>query len=169
MLASTVRERLTSDHQRLEALCTELSEASRGGMDPGALGEVWTRFATGLRLHLRVEEDHLFPALREGHGREVDTLLAEHDFLRARLNGLDVEVDLHAVRDAALQALLADVRAHANREDHGLYRWADSELDRLIRDQVQVGFPRDEWAITSGAAGSGSLPVRRPSGAVQVR
>jgi hemerythrin-like domain-containing protein len=129
-------------HQKLDALFGEVTEAAAAGVDPRTLGELWSRFDAAVRAHLEMEEQHLFPAVADEHSVEVRALGFEHQRIRAMLDAMDVEMDLHMARDPAIEALIETLRAHAAREDRGLYRWAGRAMgvrDRLaVRHHIEV-------------------------------
>jgi hypothetical protein len=120
----------------MRTVFTELEDAASAGADCSTLGEVWTKFSLALRNHLKTEEDSLFPVFRHRHPVELAALVAEHDHIRTQLDQLDIEVDLHVVRNPVVRALIADLDAHARREDLGLYTWADVELSSAEQRRV---------------------------------
>ena len=61
---------------------------------------------------------------------EAVALLREHGQIRELLLELGVAVDLHAIRFEQSRRFIDMLRAHADREDRLLYRWADERLDR---------------------------------------
>lgn len=138
---STLRQTLSGDHRRLDALFTELTDASEAGVGGDVLGELWTRFTQGLLAHLAAEEAVLFPLLAPRHPAEIRELRADHDRLRDALAGLDVEVDLHLIRHPTVVSLIGQLRDHAAREERTLYPWADeafgAEAHRPVLDRIR--------------------------------
>lgn len=126
--STSVRQVMTEHHTRVDALLEELQNAAEVGVDARTLGELWTRLDRGLRAHFTAEEQALFPALRAAHPDEVAALEADHVEILRRLGELAVEVDLHVIREPTVRALLDRLRAHAAREDEGIYRWAGREV-----------------------------------------
>ncbi len=112
------------DHAELDAIYDEAVEAAEAGVDTRTLGEIWQRFDSGLRAHLSREEITLFPVHEVKHPTEVAELRATHDWIRQRLDALGLEVDLHLLRSHQVVELTERLRAHAEREDETLYRWA---------------------------------------------
>ncbi len=119
-----VKARLLSDHVALEELLAQLTSAIEGA-NPPELCEQWTRFEQNLRDHLDTEERCLFPLVDSAHRSDVETLRAEHQHIRRALSELGVAVDLHTLRKASVDELIAYLRRHALREDRSLYEWVD--------------------------------------------
>jgi hemerythrin-like domain-containing protein len=128
LTSTTLAELLGHDHERLENLFEKTLDAARAGVDTRTLGEIWTEFETGLVRHMDAEERLLFPLVHDETG-EVDRLRDEHRRLRAQLEVLDVEVDLHLVRTPRIEAFVELLRRHAQEEDRGLYTWAEQRID----------------------------------------
>lgn len=74
--------------------------------------------------HFDAEERDLLPGYALVAPDDAAALLREHTSFREALARLDVATDLHLVRVDALEQLFASLRAHASRENAGLYRWA---------------------------------------------
>jgi len=122
-----LRTLLVRDHERLEALFAQLLDGFREG-DRDELRELWTRFDAGLLAHLAAEERYLMPLFERVQPGEAAALLAEHATFRRTLEELGVGVDLHTVKLNVAQAFVDLLRAHAQREDRLLYRWAEREV-----------------------------------------
>lgn len=121
-----VKARLLSDHRGLEEFLGQLESAIEGA-DAPQLCEQWTRFELSLRDHLDTEERYLFPLVAATHRREVEALRAEHQHIRCALSELGVAVDLHTVRKASVDELIAYLKQHALREERSLYQWIDHD------------------------------------------
>ena len=126
--ARSVRDFLLGDHERLEALFVATLDEFRAG-DPDEVRRMWSRFEKGLLGHFAAEERHLLPLYDQAQPGEAAALLAEHAAFRRILEELGVGVDLHVVKLAVAQGLIDGLRAHARREDHLLYLWAERELE----------------------------------------
>lgn len=79
--------------------------------------------------HLDTEERELIPSYAKHDPKDAARILDEHAAIRRTLANLDVETDLHLVRVEALRSFLVALRAHAARENSGLYRFALSAPD----------------------------------------
>lgn len=139
---------LMDDHRQLHRVSMELAEAARAGADANTVGEIWTRFTHALRRHFSTEEQIIFPLVRRTHPAEAAALAAQHDQIRHQLDRLDIEVDLHVLREPNVRALIADLEAHARREDLSFYQWAEVELTpgekRRALDRL-ADRPAREW------------------------
>jgi hemerythrin-like domain-containing protein len=122
-----LRGQLIRDHERLVKLFEELRAAFDADAREDA-ARLWADLDRGLSTHMDFEERHLLPAFRAVDSSEVESLLREHDLIRRRLTELGIGVDLHAVRAEIVADFIALLRAHAQREDDLLYRWAEREL-----------------------------------------
>lgn len=121
---STPRERLMADHEHLERLLRTLLIRARSGDAPDVV-EPWRAFEEGLRGHLLAEEEELFPAYALEAPEEVRALRREHAEIRALLDSAGFGVELHTARLLMLEDLAERIRDHAEREDRGLYQFAN--------------------------------------------
>jgi len=122
------RALLGRDHQRLRAMLTGLVQEFDEG-DPDDLRDAWARFEEGLGAHLGAEERHILPLFERVDPAEAEALRADHASFRKRMQELGVGVDLHAVRLDTIREFADDLRAHAEREDRLMYRWAEREVE----------------------------------------
>src|SRR5262245_54314948 len=117
--------KLAGEHHELEAVFADVCERARSG-DWRVCDEIWDEFGRRLELHMRFEEETLFPDYRRESAesaRIVDALTAEHDTLRARLFQIGVDIQLHYMRAEVIEAMVAALRQHARREDETLHPW----------------------------------------------
>lgn len=127
MKPNELRERLLADHRRLETLFTQVQDA----FDANAREDtqtLWTELERGLERHFTAEERWLFPAFSKIDATETAALQADHELLRRELSELGMAVDLKLVRADVAKGFLEQLRAHAQRENDVLYRWADEAL-----------------------------------------
>lgn len=123
----SIADRLNQHHQRLAALLSELSDAAAGA-DAPTLHRIWQEAEDGLRAHFDAEERLLLPLLRRARAEECAEIVREHAQLKALLDDVGLQVELHIVRRDRIEALIQRLRAHAQREDEGIYRWCETEL-----------------------------------------
>lgn len=121
---------MNRDHQRLNQLFDQVLAAFREG-DRELAAALWTQFDTGLRNHFDFEELHLFPQFRRLHPKAAAALLAEHAQMLSMLSKLSIGVDLHLTRADIVDEFIASLRAHAEREDALLYRWAQTRATNI--------------------------------------
>lgn len=145
-----IREGLLARHRVLEATCAELQEAVDAGADRRSVVLLWSRFAVALREHMRDEEEHLVPLVRDRHREEIAALLVQHEQFRGRLDAMGTEAELHLLRAPRVDEFLRELRAHAQLEDRGFYRWVEEATDQRLRARLR----RLLWpdAEASGAA-----------------
>jgi hemerythrin-like domain-containing protein len=130
---STVTALLQDDHERLDALVDDL----RTSVAKAAFAEAregFVAFASGLRRHIDVEEQVLFPAFEAATGMRshgpTAVMRAEHADIRRLLDRTAAaleKADATALGEAtdALTALLAE---HDQKEEHVLYPMTDRVL-----------------------------------------
>jgi len=123
-LATTVVY-LREDHDVLTALAESILKQIEEG-DREDCARAITTIQQRLGEHLDTEERELIPSYARHDPQDAARILDEHAAIRKTLANLDVENDLHLVRVAALRAFLVALRAHAARENGGLYRFAAS-------------------------------------------
>jgi polyisoprenoid-binding protein YceI len=143
-----VRAVLSQDHERLERQFQSIvAEASAD--DPIALREAWRAFEGELLRHFEDEEVHILPAFAQQRPVDAQTLLDEHERIRASLIRLGVDLDLHCLPAERIADFVASLRAHARREDEVLYPWAAHRLSDAARDRVQKEISKTEEARMS--------------------
>jgi hemerythrin-like domain-containing protein len=123
----SLRERLVTEHQRLEGLFQAVLAAFEAD-DRDGVEQHWTAFDSQIEAHMRIEEELLIPRLERHHPEAAHAILAEHRLIRARLMELDTGVDLHLVNCATAHAFIDELRQHARHEDEMLYAWSDRNL-----------------------------------------
>lgn len=123
--AGSVHAQLLKDHDDLDLLLARLTNAFRTD-DWELASATYASFEARLTPHLRAEEELLFPDFEKFEPQETAELRETHRLIRNRVFELGVGVDLHQTRLTAIEELGALLRAHAERENQLLYRWADS-------------------------------------------
>lgn len=144
--ARTVTDFLQTDHRRLDGLWEEYQR----GLRSGNLAEAQTRFAEfalGLRRHIRMEENVLFPAFEERSGMRgmgpTAVMRSEHREIQALLEGImgalagagDSAAAPRAVQEQA-EALYALLQSHDDKEESVLYPMSDRMLGERERDDL---------------------------------
>jgi hypothetical protein len=117
--------RLAADHHRLEQLCEALA-AAHVESDWTEVRAEWGLLEPALRTHMTMEEQEVLPLFRQTHPVEAEALLAEHIELRAHLDELAVDIELHAIGANRLRDFVERLRAHGRREDDLLYPWVET-------------------------------------------
>ncbi|MDB4943245.1 MAG: hypothetical protein JWP97_2779 [Labilithrix sp.] len=126
--ASARAKTLRTDHDALVTLTSSVLSRVITGSQEGiadAIGDLQAR----VLAHLDAEEREVLPGYAEYSPQASSEIMREHATMRSALAELDVAVDLHLVRADALASFLATLRAHAAREDTGLYRWLEETRD----------------------------------------
>ncbi len=144
-------EELTEEHQAVLSHLGTLDGAlvrlvkDETGVDSEALsavGAVTQLLETDLGLHLRKEEEVLFPALAACLGQEggpIGVMLMEHEDLRRSLRALStafgaLQADPRSASPEEVRqvgyGLIGLLRQHIKKEDHMLFPMAGSSLDR---------------------------------------
>ncbi|MFO0570527.1 MAG: hemerythrin domain-containing protein [Polyangiaceae bacterium] len=135
------RRHLTEDHARLEALFRALENALESG-ERSTVQRAWTEFESALSTHFEAEERWLFPLLVEEHAADVRELRAEHEKILKCIAEEGLEADLCTLEKETVDELLADLRAHAAREDRTVYAWLETvrepgKLEELVAALVK--------------------------------
>ncbi|MGB8222369.1 MAG: hemerythrin domain-containing protein [Polyangiales bacterium] len=119
-----VRESLGDDHKAIDRRLSDLANAADGA-DFQTILQVFREIDRGLRAHIDGEERFLFDRFVELHAMEIRELRQEHEDFRRTLDELSIQTELHTLRKESVDDLVARLRAHAHKEDHTLYKWAD--------------------------------------------
>jgi hemerythrin-like domain-containing protein len=127
---------LQADHRRVEALFARIQVA-----DDGERAELVNQLLMALRVHMALEEGHVYPLLE----REVDADLAEeaeveHQLARDGLAQLEELTPDEAGFDAALTMVIAGIEHHVAEEESEAFPRLASQLgpDRLTRLAEQL-------------------------------
>ena len=145
-----VRESLGSDHEAIERKLTDLANAVEGADFPTIL-EVFRTVERGLRAHTDGEERYLFPHFEEHHPDAIEQLREEHERFRQILEGLMVQTELHTLRKESIDDLVAQLRAHAAKENTTLYAWADDSPPREPSDGLYAFLAERRMALRDEA------------------
>jgi hypothetical protein len=121
---------LRADHELLETLAEDILQTVTEG-DREDISEAVSLLQTTLFAHLEGEERELLPRYASEAPEDAALILKDHAAIRKQLAELDLQTDLHLVRAEAMRAFLVALRAHAARENAGLYRWAARSLDPM--------------------------------------
>ena len=124
---SSLESILAGDHDRLEQAFNAIVTRVQGG-DYQEMEAAWLQFQGALLQHLEAEEKYMIPALAQDRPRAAEALLDDHARIRAMLIELGIELDLHHLGAAQIEAFVAALRAHARREETTFYPWIDSRL-----------------------------------------
>ena len=117
----------TRHHAELDDCIVKLLLRADGG-DNHDLAAEWNRLEAELARHFELEEHELFPLFERENPEEVAALRQEHAALRRDLLALGIRADLQFLRAEAVRDFVHELRAHAQREDEILYRWAATGL-----------------------------------------
>ena len=153
-----LKQRLSADHEELERQLRALACAVDANDAPSDLHQCWTCFETSLREHLDAEERTIFPVVASDHRQEVEALRAEHQLIRQSLAELGLALELHTLRKAAVDELIAFLHQHAARENGSLYDWLDSDQHRHSLRSLRAMF--EQRSHGQGIHGSEPAGVR---------
>jgi hemerythrin-like domain-containing protein len=155
MTDKTLQAALESEHRQIdggiEAFVAQLASGQR------ELAPL-LRALEGLRRHIYLEEEFLFPPLRKaGLMVPILVMLREHGELWRSMSRLDELLATNAAADvlsAACAELLAKLDAHNSKEEPIIYTRADQALDDEAAAELSAfldtGVLPDDW-ICSGA------------------
>lgn len=128
---------LEGHHARLERLFTDLvAEAKKD--DRRKLRDMWSEFDRGLRAHIAAEEADLLPGFAREFPAEAARIRRDHTFFENTLTEFGVNLDLHLLREQAVEDFGNRLRLHAETEDHGLYPWAERTLGDRERARIRT-------------------------------
>ena len=150
MGGETLAAALEREHREIDTGVAEYV----GGGDLDAL----QRAMAALRRHIYLEEEFLFPPLREaGLVAPLFVMVREHGQLWQTMQKLDAELAADATGDSARTAceeLTAQLDAHNSKEEPIIYPQADAVLredtSAHLRDFLAAGNMPDGW-ICQGA------------------
>jgi hemerythrin superfamily protein len=118
---------LGQHHLEIEEACLALLDACCTG-DPRKIARSWREFEFQLYDHMMAEEHFLFPVYQQDEPENTQELRDQHARLRELVVELGVALQLRTIHLAQIEAFVAALRDHEEREDASLYRWADRHL-----------------------------------------
>jgi hypothetical protein len=124
----SIREHLLADHRALEQALERMVAAFEMN-DRERIQRAYSAFEPRLLAHMDAEERYILPALLRVDEAEARAILDEHAHIRGRLMELGMGIDLRLVRLDMARDFQDELKAHAEREDALLYRWADQHLE----------------------------------------
>lgn len=133
--ASQLAEALKADHVALESTFEHVLTTMQGG-DPESVRAAWLGMESDLLAHLKVEEELILPGFEKAFPKEAGFIREDHVAIRAALEQLGVDLDLHTLRKETADLFIEKLRKHAEREDHAFYRWAEEHLSEATRQSV---------------------------------
>lgn len=130
MTEGTLAQALEREHRQIDGGIEEYTKAlDAGDGDPAPL----LRAMDGLRRHIYLEEEFLFPPLKEaGMTMPIFVMLREHGELWDAMDALDALLAGDTASDAlqnACRELLAKLDSHNSKEEPIIYPQADAKLD----------------------------------------
>jgi hemerythrin superfamily protein len=129
--AMTLISQLTTDHRNVDELFSRFEQADASDVEE--LGHLRDLILEQLAIHAEIEEQTLYPALREAAPDEQDDVLEaleEHHAVKAMLAELERMPPTHERFRAKMQVVIENVRHHVEEEegDEGLFAVARREL-----------------------------------------
>ena len=155
MTEGTLSAALEREHRDIDGGIEEYSSGlGHGKTDPAPL----LRAMTGLRRHIYLEEEFLFPPLKATLMMPIFVMLREHgelwDAMDALEKLLDSETDAETLNNACRE-LLAKLDAHNQKEEPIIYPQADVVLDAgasaKLHDFLASGTMPNDWRCEKAA------------------
>jgi len=138
---------LAADHDRLERIFQAIATRACAG-DFQHLEPEWSAFQDALLTHLEAEDRYLMQEVAVERPGEANDLLDEHARIRVELLRLGFDFDLHCWNGARVDAFVAALRAHAEREERAFY----PDTDRSYRSSHdERGGTAPDFAAPDGA------------------
>ncbi|MBI5885616.1 MAG: DUF2249 domain-containing protein [Deltaproteobacteria bacterium] len=137
----TVTEFLQTDHKRLDDIYSRYQEALKAAKWQEAV-ETWGEFSHGLKRHIRIEEELLFPTFEEKTGMKdagpTFVMKMEHVDIKELLDQIAASTQAQNERGASdtayrLTNILTD---HNMKEEHILYPESDAFLTEAERSEL---------------------------------
>lgn len=127
---------LGQHHFEIEEACLALLDACCRG-DPSEIARSWGEIEFQLYDHMMAEEHFLFPDYQHDEPENAQDLRDQHARLRDLAVELAVALQFRTVHLAQIEAFVAALRDHEEREEASLYRWADGHLADDERHQMR--------------------------------
>jgi iron-sulfur cluster repair protein YtfE (RIC family) len=139
MAEGTLAQALEREHREIDGGIEEYAAAlGAGGGDPAPL----LRAMEGLRRHIYLEEEFLFPPLKEaGMTMPVFVMLREHGELWDAMDALDALLAGSPASEVLVNAcrkLLAKLDSHNSKEEPIIYPQADATLSADASERLHA-------------------------------
>jgi uncharacterized protein (DUF2249 family)/iron-sulfur cluster repair protein YtfE (RIC family) len=142
-IGRSVYEYLQWDHGRLDTLLEETTALLKAG-SPREADARFAEFATGLRRHIKMEEEVLFPAFEEfthfGNSGPTRVMRDEHVEIKRILGDIGELLGQPSPSVGAYERLRNDLLSvlgeHNGKEEHIIYPMTDRELPPPQRDEL---------------------------------
>ncbi len=145
---------MEGDHHDLDEVLVRFR--STPGAQIASRRELFTRFASGLRRHISLEERRLFPRMEEGgpeSHRLVEMLLEDHRRIEGALVAIQATLDQGATSTEGPEVELLNLLGEHNAREEGFaYPWLDEHLPAA--DLLEVRHDLEEPLPPSDAATS---------------
>lgn len=128
---------LAEHHRALEEAASELL-ATTYADEPRALSAEYRVFEREVLDHLAAEELVILPGYQAAAPGDAAEIRADHAAIRQQLFRVGLEIDLHLIRAHTVEALLAQLREHAQHEDAAMYPWAQVHLPLSTKRRLFV-------------------------------
>ncbi len=128
---------MANEHAEIDSALDRLLDAVESG-DQEIARTAFREFDTRLAAHLKLEDELLLPAFAHVDPDEAAQIRDEHRAIRARIEELVIQSDLHATRLPAIRELAQMLREHAQREDEILYPWAERTADEKLSPVIEA-------------------------------
>ncbi len=156
MAEGTLAQALEREHREIDGGIEEYTKAlSTGDGDPAPL----QRAMHGLRRHIYLEEEFLFPPLKEaGMTMPIFVMVREHGELWDAMDALDALLAGDTASDVlqnACRELLAKLDSHNSKEEPIIYPQADAQLAQDATERLHAflheGRMPDGWRCEKAA------------------
>jgi len=111
---------LAADHDRLKSIFQAIATRACAG-DFQHLESEWSAFQDALLSHLEAEDKYLIQEVAAERPGEANDLLDEHAHIRVELLRLGFDFDLRCWSGKRVDAFMAALRAHAEREERAFH------------------------------------------------
>ena len=132
-----IGQHMAEDHRELQALLKRLAEDALAP-EAAALHCTWCELESRLLGHLAAEEHYLLPLIEASHPTEAARIVAEHGQIRRQVSELGVAIELHTVRQPAIDELIRTLQTHAQYEDQTLYLLAGDKASPLLQQRISA-------------------------------
>ena len=137
----TITDYFQTDHMRLDGIYNRFYEAFKGQLWDGASAD-FREFSLGLKRHIKVEEEILFPVFEEKTGMHdagpTFVMKSDHKEIKELLDKILASTDAKNEAEVSKSSYLLTsiLSEHNMKEEHILYPESDSFLTEAERAQV---------------------------------
>ena len=129
---------LTSDHRQVDAMIAELEKAGESGAGSAAYKSTFEQMVDALNLHMRAEEEILYPAMRQFEEEKEMVIEAydEHNTVKGLLTQMNELDPASPEFQSNLKQVKTGIQHHVSEEEGEMFPEAREKLGETRLEEI---------------------------------